>query len=224
VTHILAVDTSTAACSVALTINNNILEDFAVIPREHNLKILSIIDRLLAKHHIQLNQLDALAYNCGPGSFTGLRIASALIQGLSLAYQLPIIGVSSLQALALAAQKKFSVNQCLCILPARANLVYCSRYNLHKDNHIPVLEGKEQMITIDEISTPVPQQDYAIVGNLSAKLQENLILHTNTSTNAIELDAYPHAADIAYLAGAIFKADNTSFDAIPNYINNQVTY
>lgn len=217
---VLALDTSTAACSVALTINNTIVEDFRVIPRIHNLKILAIIDSLLAEHKVKLNQLDAIAYNYGPGSFTGLRIAAAISQGLALAHQLPIIGISSLQALAVQAKTQFSCDKCISILPARANFAYCSYYSLGKDTRLPVPEGKEQMIAIDKLAVPQQWQDYAVIGNLSTKLQEHLTLRTNN----LELTTYPHAKDIALLALDKFKADNTSYQMIPNYINNQVTY
>src|SRR5471032_2163673 len=100
---ILAIDTSANACSVALLINNETLSSHKVIPMQQAQLILPMIEELLLTANITLNQLDALAFGCGPGSFTGVRIAASVAQGLAVAHDLPVISVSSLQALAQAA-------------------------------------------------------------------------------------------------------------------------
>ena len=97
---ILAIETATEACSTALMIDHVIIEHYQVAPRAHNRLIIPMIESLLSKANIHLNQLDALAFGRGPGSFTGIRIAASVAQGIALGADLPVIPISSLAALA----------------------------------------------------------------------------------------------------------------------------
>lgn len=97
---VLAVDTCTEACSAALLIDGVILERFALTPKAHTQLVLPMLESLLAEASISLQQLDALAFGCGPGSFTGVRIATGVIQGLALGADLPVVPVSTLAAIA----------------------------------------------------------------------------------------------------------------------------
>ena len=81
--RILAIDTSTIACSVAVSDHGVINEDYRLIPRSHTESILPMIDHALARHQFSLHQLDAIALTRGPGSFTGLRIGLGIVQGLA---------------------------------------------------------------------------------------------------------------------------------------------
>src|SRR5437868_5852357 len=116
---ILAVDTSTDACSAALSMNNILFERFSVAARSHTHLILPMIDSLLSEAQTSLQELDAFAFGAGPGSFTGLRIASAIIQGLSFGSQKPVIPISTLRSLAQAAYREFKVKQVFAWLDAR---------------------------------------------------------------------------------------------------------
>ncbi|NDL62490.1 tRNA (adenosine(37)-N6)-threonylcarbamoyltransferase complex dimerization subunit type 1 TsaB [Acerihabitans arboris] len=127
-TRILALDTATEACSAALWIDGEISERFAICPREHTRRILPMVDSLLAEAGIELTQLDALAYGRGPGSFTGVRIGIGIAQGLALGAELPMIGVSTLAALAQGAWRRSGVSQVLCAIDARMGEVYWARY------------------------------------------------------------------------------------------------
>ncbi|MDD4907251.1 MAG: tRNA (adenosine(37)-N6)-threonylcarbamoyltransferase complex dimerization subunit type 1 TsaB, partial [Methylobacter tundripaludum] len=81
---LLAVETSTEACSAALFIDGDIKERFELAPKEHTKLILPMIDSLMADAGLKPQQLDALAFSRGPGSFTGVRIATGVIQGIAL--------------------------------------------------------------------------------------------------------------------------------------------
>ena len=83
--RILAIDTSTHACSAALLINGAISERYEVKPQQHTKLILPMLEALLVDTGIKLQQLDAIAFGCGPGSFTGLRIAAGVVQGIAFA-------------------------------------------------------------------------------------------------------------------------------------------
>lgn len=97
---LLAVETATEACSAALYIDGVIYERFELTPKEHTRLILPMIDSLMSDAGLKPQQLDALAFGCGPGSFTGVRIATGVIQGIALGADLPVVPVSTLAAIA----------------------------------------------------------------------------------------------------------------------------
>jgi tRNA threonylcarbamoyladenosine biosynthesis protein TsaB len=106
VPRILSIETSTEACSVALGINGSITEKFELAPRKHAEVLLPMVRSVLAEAGLALNQLDAVAFGRGPGSFTSLRIGIGVVQGLAWGAELPVVPVSSLAALAQVACEK----------------------------------------------------------------------------------------------------------------------
>ncbi len=96
---VLAVDTSTAACSVALIFNNQIHQRYEVLPQKHAQRLLEMVDEVLDEAGILGADIDALAYGEGPGAFTGVRIAAGVVQGLALGWDKPVFGISSLEAM-----------------------------------------------------------------------------------------------------------------------------
>ena len=97
---ILALDTATENCSVALLVDDKVYVRSEVAPRDHTKKILPMVDEVLKEAGLTLAELDALAYGRGPGSFTGVRIGIGIAQGLAFGADLPMIGVSTLEAMA----------------------------------------------------------------------------------------------------------------------------
>lgn len=125
---ILALDTSTDACSVALLANNQFSERFTVAPQKHTQIILSMINDILVEAKINLKHLDAIAFGSGPGSFTGIRLAASITQGLSFANNLPVIKVSTLQALAQETLVELKLPRVLVAQDARMGEVYWGKY------------------------------------------------------------------------------------------------
>ncbi|GKT12349.1 MAG: tRNA threonylcarbamoyladenosine biosynthesis protein TsaB [Thiomicrorhabdus sp.] len=103
---ILAIETSTAACSVALLYQGNTYERYEVLPQKHAHRLLEMVDEVMTEAQADDQALDLLAFGEGPGAFTGVRISAGVIQGLALGWDKPVVGISSLEAMAeLAVQK-----------------------------------------------------------------------------------------------------------------------
>ncbi len=142
---VLVIDTATEACSVALQINGEILDDFLVCPQQHSVRILPMVEQVLAEAGVKLAVLDAIAVAQGPGSFTGVRIAMGMAQGLAFASDLPIVGVSTLQAMAQETYQDTGSSRVLCAIDARMSEVYAGEYLLDEDGLMRI-NGKEKVI------------------------------------------------------------------------------
>jgi tRNA threonylcarbamoyladenosine biosynthesis protein TsaB len=132
-TGILAIETATDACSVAVFVDAQIRECYAIAPRQHSKLLFAMLEALLPGGNLGIA---AIAYGSGPGSFTGLRIAASVVQGLSYSCDLPAIAVSTLSVLAQSAWRVGDVgvgDTVLCTLDARINEVYSAVYSYEDD-------------------------------------------------------------------------------------------
>src|SRR5512134_1312525 len=100
---ILAIDTATEACSVALLHAGGLVVHSETVGQKHSERVLPLVDAVLAEAGVPLRAVDAFAFGAGPGSFTGLRIACGVVQGLAYGCRRPVVGVGNLRALAAAA-------------------------------------------------------------------------------------------------------------------------
>ncbi|WP_241595065.1 tRNA (adenosine(37)-N6)-threonylcarbamoyltransferase complex dimerization subunit type 1 TsaB [Rosenbergiella epipactidis] len=139
-TRLLALDTATEACSVALLNQGQIEAQFALTPREHTQRILPMVEHALRDQQLTLQQLDALVCCLGPGSFTGVRIGIGIAQGLAYGAQLSLIGISSLEALAEGAWRRHQAEKVLVAIDARMGEVYWAIYQRDEQG---VWQGKE---------------------------------------------------------------------------------
>ncbi|RMV82740.1 hypothetical protein ALP03_01239 [Pseudomonas amygdali pv. tabaci] len=128
-TTLLALDTATEACSVALLHDGKVLSHYEVIPRLHAQRLLPMIKDLLAEAGIAMSALDAIAFGRGPGAFTGVRIAIGVVQGLAFALERPVLPVSNLAVLAQRAFREHGVSQVASAIDARMDEVYWGCYN-----------------------------------------------------------------------------------------------
>lgn len=130
----LALDASTEACSVALQVGDKVYSRYDLCPQSHSLQLLPMVDSLLNEANIKLTDLDGLIFGRGPGSFTGVRIGVGVAQGLAFAADLPVVGVSSLQAMAQIAFEKYQQTKVLAAIDARMSEVYNGYFELDEHN------------------------------------------------------------------------------------------
>ncbi|MDO6526198.1 tRNA (adenosine(37)-N6)-threonylcarbamoyltransferase complex dimerization subunit type 1 TsaB [Motilimonas sp. 1_MG-2023] len=144
-TILLAMDTSTEGCSVALSGSDQVHANFMLSPREHTQRILPMVDAVLKEARVSLHQVSALVYGRGPGSFTGVRIGIGIAQGLAFGADLPMIGVSTLQAMAQQAFEQQGASRVLAAIDARMGEVYWGEYQLN-EQQLMTLVGEEQVL------------------------------------------------------------------------------
>ena len=129
---LLAFDTSSTTCSVALLLNDEIIEKNQTALMQQAQLIFPMIDTLLKSKNLKINQLDGIAFGCGPGSFTGVRIATSVAQGLAYAAKLPLIPVSSLAALAQAAYEDLRWEKLVVAVDARIQEIYWGAFGCRR--------------------------------------------------------------------------------------------
>ncbi len=218
---ILAIETATEACSVALLIDDQITIEFEHAPRQHTQLILPMLDKVLAEAEIVLADVDAIAFGRGPGAFTGLRIAAGVTQGLALATELPVIGISTLAALAQQVYETHQDTHILTALDARINEVYWGQYIVEQGR--VVLDGEEKVILPHEISS-IHSEQWAGVGSGWAAYSDELHAVAKGHLKSIYADIEPSAEYIAKLAVYKFAAGNllSVEEAQPIYLRDKV--
>jgi len=148
---ILALDASTEVCSVALQHNGCVTQRACELARSHSKVLLPMVDELLAEASLTLKGLDAIVVTRGPGSFTGIRISIGIAQGLSYGAGIPLVGVSSLAALAQGAFAKYSDHNAIYVpaFDARMGEVYWASYRIVDGilicSHAPSVSAPEQL-------------------------------------------------------------------------------
>ena len=151
-TTLLALDTATEACSVALLHDGKVLSHYEVIPRLHAQKLLPMIQTMLAEAGIALSAVDAIAFGRGPGAFTGVRIAIGVVQGLAFALDRPVLPVSNLALLAQRALREHGAEQVAAAIDARMDEVYWGCYQ-QSAGEMRLL-GSEAVLAPEQVSLP----------------------------------------------------------------------
>ena len=222
--RIVAIDTATEACSVALYLDGDVQERYRLAPREHAALVLPMVDELLAAAGLTLSALDAVAFGRGPGSFTGVRIAASVAQGLAFAGELPVIGVSTLAALAQGAWREFGWERVAAAIDARMHEVYwgCCRLGAGAVMETVIGEG-----VFAPAATPeLPEAGYHGVGSGWDAYGPALDERHHDRIVGRSAGALPRAQDVARLAVAAVAAGQTAAPdlAIPVYLRDQVTH
>lgn len=221
---ILALDTSTEACSCAILHEGIVHERHELVPRQHAQLLLPMVQQLLQEHSLAFSQLDAIAFGKGPGSFTGLRIAAGVTQGIAFAANLPVIPVSTLAALAVqgAQGKDALVFSCL---DARIEEVYWGWYRVSAGK--PELIGEEQLCQPERLPSipPLATTEVIAAGNgLAYRARMPAALSAAFSTQLDQL--LPRSGDIAKIAAQLWAQGHTiQPDAVnPVYLRDKVTH
>jgi len=122
--NVLAVESSTKACSVCLMVGEKSYLEYELAPQKHANLMLPMVEKVMQDAGLDADKIDLLAYSEGPGAFTGIRIATGVIQGLGLGWQKPVLAVSTLEALAWQGYQKTAHTNWLACLDARMNEIY----------------------------------------------------------------------------------------------------
>ncbi|SDH59147.1 tRNA (adenosine(37)-N6)-threonylcarbamoyltransferase complex dimerization subunit type 1 TsaB [Pseudomonas panipatensis] len=149
---LLALDTSTEACSVALLHDGRRFSRHEVIPRLHAKRLLPMVQELLDEAGIALAAVDAIAFGRGPGAFTGVRIAIGVVQGLAFALERPVLPISDLAVLAQRAYREHGVSQVAAAIDARMDEVYWGCYRLEQGEMR--LGGAEAVLPPERVELP----------------------------------------------------------------------
>jgi tRNA threonylcarbamoyladenosine biosynthesis protein TsaB len=220
---LLVLDTSTEYCSAALWLDGEIRARRVLAGQRHSSLLLPMVDEILRESAISLRQLDGIAYGAGPGSFTGLRIACAVTQGLAFGAGLPVVGVSTLESIA----EQTGADRVLTVLDARMAEVYWAAYQheaAHRDGHEGWRAVVEPVLALPE-SVCLPDGDGWIgAGNGFAVVGEELRPRLAARLARIDDALMPDAAAMAPLAVRAFErgAGMDAALAAPVYLRDKV--
>ena len=224
---ILAIDTATEACSVALNNGTEQFQEFEICPQQHSQRLLPMVDSVLKQAKMSLSDLDLLAFGRGPGSFTGVRIATGMIQGLALGTGLKVVGVSTLAAMAVEAASISQNTLIACATDARMGEVYFAVYQ--------VKEGSCQQVIEEQVCPPdvaarlltdyVNQHAYTFVPAGTGWQAYEVLGALLPSDNEITV-LYPNAAFMMDLASSLYASGEVKVAAevAPVYLRDKVTW
>ncbi len=214
--RILAIDTSHARCTVALTADSLISSRSSAEPRQHARELLPMIQSLLDEQQISVRELDAFALVIGPGSFTGLRIGAGVVQGLSFATSAPVFCISSLAVMAMRAHLAHSGTVFHVCLQAREDEVYAASYAMQDD--CPVLLGAESVCKPEELRFEGPGVAVGDGWALCPALPGTQPLLIDCRSDAVALAAVALAQALRGEPGVAASA------VLPIYLKDQMDY
>lgn len=227
----LAIDASTEACSVALHVNGKVYSRYDLCPQSHSLQLLPMVDEVLKEADIKLSQCDGLIFGRGPGSFTGVRIGVGVAQGLAFAADIPVVGVSSLQAMAQLAFLKYQQTQVLAVIDARMGEVY-NGYFVLDDNNIMqeqlLADHGGEAVTAPELVSKrlaniVSMPVYGVGTGWDAYSEQLSSLKSNEATPDV---LFPRAEAMLTIGEAAFKRGEgvAAENAQPVYVRDTVSW
>jgi tRNA threonylcarbamoyladenosine biosynthesis protein TsaB len=223
---LLALDTSSEGCSAALLVDGEISERFELAPRGHTRLLMPMVRELLAEKNLAPAELDALAFACGPGSFTGVRIATGVVQGLAWGLDIPVVPVSSLEAVALGAIDALEIPEDTGIavaFDARMGEVYWGCFAARSG--LPVALAPEQVCPPEAVTLPAGAERWFGAGpgwQYRSAMPEEVSGRVDTIDETLVLRAawVGRLAVIAYEQGKAVPAEQ----AQPVYIRDEVAW
>lgn len=205
-TSLLTIETSTPACSVALQVGSALTSKYSEEPRSHTKLVMAMVAELLDEAKIKVRDLDAIGVTVGPGSFTGLRIGFATVQGLAFATDIPVVGVSSLETMVAtylrsqAEPRNFKGKQVVAVLDARMSEFNIGCYRLSADGEL-IAQAEDQLLSGDQALAFIEKhQPVAIVGEAGSLLTAESHWHEKLTA------VFPSAVDILSKTAAQYDA------------------
>lgn len=217
---LLALDTATEACSVALLYQGQVFSRYAVIPRLHAQQLLPMVQEVLQEAGASLQEVEALAFGRGPGAFTGVRIVVGVVQGLAFALNKPVLPISTLKVLAQRAAREQGASKVAVAIDARMDEVYWACYE--RDQEDWQLAVGEAVLPPEQASLP-----------RLAQAEQWFAAGTGWGTYGLRLPQglagcdgalLPHAEDLLVLAQVAFERGEAlpASAAQPIYLRDQV--
>ena len=218
--RLLAIDTATERCSVALRIDGRTLERSLEQPKGHADLVLPMVESVLKEACLKLADLDGIAYGRGPGAFTGIRIAVGVVQGLAFGASLKTVGVSNLAAV--AQQVARPGDRVLVCMDARMEQVYWSSFVREPGSDLVKPLAAERV----DAPAAVEDGDYSTLAGTGFKAYPALTARLAKGGRAVHEATLPRASDIAILAEPEFLAGRArpAAEAEPVYIRDQVAH
>jgi tRNA threonylcarbamoyladenosine biosynthesis protein TsaB len=206
-----------------LTDDGCVSERFQLAPQRHTQLLLPMVDELLADAGLTIGQLDGFAFGHGPGSFTGLRIALAVVQGLALGADRPVVGVSTLAAMALPVLTKDGRAGVAVAMDARMGEIYWGLYRAGADS-LTVTAMADDSLCLPEGVGRLPAGDWQALGSGWRSQGDRLEAATGLVARDADVEARPHAADISRLALPELRAGRgvDPASAAPVYLRQKV--
>lgn len=220
---ILGLETATEACSAALYLDGRVHERYRVEPRRHSELILGMMASLLDEAGLRLGELDAVAFGRGPGSFTGVRIAVGVAQGVGFAAGLPVLPISTLAALAQGAYRRAGRERILAAYDARMNEVYWGAFEVGSDGLVAP-RSAECVVSPDAVEVP-PGAGWHGVGAGWKSYAETLGARCGEALASVDGEALCSATDLVVLgAAALARGEGVpAAEALPVYLRDRVT-
>ncbi len=229
--NILALETSTDACSVALSKSDVITSRYELAPREHARRLNLMVDDLLLSSGITIGEIDLIAYGIGPGSFTGLRIGASAAQALAFALKVPVFGGCTLECQALNSLQSGIVQSSdyvLSVIDAKIKKVYWSLI-FFKDDHPVTVFGPEATAIVEfpweQILTSIKDRPLQVVGDAADLLIQDKPILAKVTMNFFN-QARPHAKSL--LKGAVSAHDSDQLqdarDVNPLYLDGTSSF
>lgn len=220
----LAMDTVFDQCSVAvLDSNGHVLASHTETgKRQQTQQILPMIDAALSEAQVKLADITALIFNRGPGAFSGIRINTAVVQALSVAHDIPCVGVSSLQAIAQRAYQQYGLSEVYSALDARMQQVYFGKYALADDSRTDCLVMQPVLVGDGDSTEQLLDYDSQTALNLPIVGNGSMLLNARSKQICHE-EVWPDAVVIGQLGIAQFMilGGTDAANALPKYLRNQ---
>ncbi len=219
---LLAIETAAESCSAALLIDGEISLRSQLQPRKQSELIMPMLDELLLEAGLKPAQLNAIAFGCGPGSFTGVRIAAGVAQGVAYGADLPVVRVSTLAALAQGHYRISGYKRVLPAFDARMQEVYWGCYEVQQSGLMQA-QFPDEIAAADKVTLPQGESWHGVGGGWES-YGDQLFAVLGSVLETVTPDLHCSAHDVALLGAEGFKQGEAvaAEEALPQYLRDDV--